>query len=79
LRIRPKGTVIHVVDALAGAPEFTAIQHVPGDGSRPASIVTFEGASGDTLEKLVLRLNGMQWKGRSLVVRMLLHTRSPPR
>jgi len=31
----------------------------PGDGSLPAAIVTFEGAAGDTLEKVVLRVNGI--------------------
>ena len=51
----------------------------PGDGSRPAAIVTFEGAAAETLKKVVLLVNGLYWKERSLVVRKLLHTGSPPR
>ena len=51
----------------------------PGDGSRPAAIVFFEGAAANTLEKVVLLVNGLYWKERSLVVRKLLHTGSPPR
>jgi len=57
-----------------GAPAFTSIQHVPGDGSRPAAIVTFEGVSTEELAKIVLRLNGMYWKERSLIVQTLLHS-----
>jgi len=52
----------------------------PGDGSRPAAIVTFEGADAETLENIVLRVNGIYyWNERSLVVQKLLHTGSPPR
>ncbi len=57
-----------------GAPEFTSVQHVPGDGSRPAAIVVFEQASAEVLAKLVLRLNGMYWKERSLLVQTLLRS-----
>ena len=56
-----------------GVPECTAIQRFRGDGSRPAPIVSFGGATAETLEKVVLRVNGMYWKERSLVVQKLLH------
>lgn len=51
----------------------------PGDGSRPAAIVFFEGAAADTLEKVVLPVNRRYWKRRNLFVQKLLHTGSPPR
>jgi len=51
----------------------------PGDGSRPAAIVTFEGAAAETLKKVVLRVNGRYGKERSLSVQKPLHTGSQPR
>jgi hypothetical protein len=46
--------------------ECIEIQHVEGDGSRPAALMTFMGKKFDTLGVLALRLDGMYWKGRTL-------------
>jgi hypothetical protein len=51
----------------------------PGDGARPAAIVTFEGAAAETLKKVVLRVNGRYGKERSLSVQKPPHTKSQPR
>jgi hypothetical protein len=46
------------------------VEHVPGDGSRPAAIL--EVAAGtEALYRLTQRLNGMYWKGRSLTVQAM--------
>jgi RNA recognition motif-containing protein len=49
------------VDSVAG------IERVDGDGSRPAAVVEVA-ATPDALMKVTQRLNGMFWKGRTLVV-----------
>jgi hypothetical protein len=46
--------------------ECAEIQHVEGDGSRPAVLMTITGKKFDTLGNLALRLNGMYWKNRTL-------------
>jgi hypothetical protein len=46
--------------------ECTEIQHVEGDGSRPAAMIRFTGGTVEVLGNLAIRLNGMYWKGRSL-------------
>jgi len=51
----------------------------PGDGSRSAAIVTFEGAAAETLKKFVLRVNGRYGNERSLSVQKPLPANSPPR
>lgn len=47
--------------------ECRQIEHVEGDGSRPAVMMEFSGGTTSDLEKLHLRVNGMYWKGRELV------------
>ncbi|HUL56708.1 MAG TPA: RNA-binding protein [Usitatibacter sp.] len=54
-----------------GAPEVTAIEQVPGDGSRPA-VIADVAAPQDAIGKLTLRLDGMFWKGRALNVQALM-------
>jgi hypothetical protein len=44
---------------------------VPGDGSRPAAVLAFEG-DGTAVSKAQLRLNGMYWNGRQLHVQTIL-------
>jgi hypothetical protein len=44
---------------------------VPGDGSRPAAVLAFEGDSGP-ISQAQLRLNGMYWNGRQLLVQTIL-------
>lgn len=48
-----------------GFPAFDEIQHVPGDGSRPAVVLTFRDVHPDGLHKLKERIHNMYWrKGR---------------
>ena len=54
-----------------GGPEFSAIQRVPGDGTRPAAMLTFDGVASDKLYELAMRLHGMHWNKRSLVVQVM--------
>lgn len=50
-----------------GVDSVASIEHVDGDGSRPAAVVEVA-ATPDALMKVTQRLNGMFWKGRTLVV-----------
>ena len=52
--------------------EHTKMQRVEGDGSRPAAALEFADPPLGTLEAVSMRLNGMFWKERLLVVQMLL-------
>jgi hypothetical protein len=49
------------------ATDVVSVQHVPGDGSRPAAVVEIAAAPA-LAQQIVQRLNGMYWKGRSLTV-----------
>ena len=51
--------------------ELAGIQRVEGDGSRPGAILTFSNAALGVLEQASLRLHGMHWKGRELVVQTI--------
>jgi hypothetical protein len=42
------------------------VQHVDGDGTRPARVLEFAGAPLGDVDKLALRLAGMYWKERQL-------------
>jgi RNA recognition motif-containing protein len=50
-----------------GATEVASVEHVPGDGSRPGAFVEIAAAP-ELAQRIVQRLNGMYWKGRSLTV-----------
>ena len=50
-----------------GIDAVASIEHVEGDGSRPAAVLDVAAAP-DALMKVTQRLNGMYWKGRTLVV-----------
>jgi len=52
--------------------ECTHIQRVEGDGSRPAAVLEFANPPLGALEAVSMRLNGMFWKERSLVVQTLI-------
>ncbi len=54
-----------------GAPAFTVIQQVPGDGSRPAVMLEFEGADSMALYAVAQRLNGVYWKERELLIQVI--------
>jgi len=48
--------------------EIKAIQRIEGDGTRPAASIEFVDTPYGSVEKISLRLHGMFWKGRELVV-----------
>ena len=48
--------------------ESSRIVRVEGDGSRPAVVVEFADPPFGALEKVSMRLNGMYWKERQLLV-----------
>jgi RNA recognition motif-containing protein len=54
-----------------GFPPFDAIAHVPGEGSRPAVILTFEGTGPELLRRLQPRVNNMFWKNRKITVQVM--------
>ena len=54
-----------------GFPSFDAIEHEPGDGSRPAVLETFEGADPTAIGKLQQRIHNMHWKSRKLTAQLL--------
>ena len=55
------------------APDLqcTNIQRVDGDGSRPAATLEFADTMPGAVSTIATRLDGMYWKGRSLVAQTL--------
>jgi len=51
--------------------EIKTIQRVEGDGSRPAASIEFVDTPYGSVEKISMRLNGMYWKERQLLVQTL--------
>ena len=51
--------------------ECTHVERVEGDGSRPGAMLEFTGAPLGSLETMSMRLHGMRWKGRALVVQTI--------
>lgn len=54
-----------------GFPPYDAIQHIPGDGSRPAVLVTFKDEPSAALRTLGGRIQDMFWKNRKLQVQVM--------
>ena len=54
-----------------GFPEFDGIEHVPGDGSRPAVMLTFKEAHPEGLRKLKERIHNIFWKKGRINVQIL--------
>lgn len=55
-----------------GGSEFTGMVSVPGDGSRPAAILSFgDNIPAGALQPMVDRLHGIHWKGQALVVQII--------
>jgi hypothetical protein len=54
-----------------GFPAYDRIEQVPGDGSRPAVLLTYLGVTESALEKLRPRVHEMFWKSRKLNVMIL--------
>ena len=48
--------------------EVKAIQRVDGDGTRPGASIEFTDTPYGSVEKISMRLHGMYWKQRELVV-----------
>jgi hypothetical protein len=68
----PDEEVRDLVKKYAPDLECTKIQRVEGDGSRPAAVLEFASPPLGALESVSMRLNGMHWKNRSLVVQTLV-------
>ena len=70
--IAPGTTEAELREFLAkyGLAEIGFIEHVEGDGSRPAAVLEVA-VTQEALYKVVQRLNGMYWKGRSLTVQAM--------
>ena len=49
-----------------GFPAFDAIEHMSGDGSRPAVLLTFKDVASETLRSLQPRIQNMFWKNRKI-------------
>ena len=65
------GEIKELIKKYSAELECATIEHVEGDGSRPAAMIEFSKGSTSALENLRLRLNGMYWKGRSLTVQAM--------
>ena len=68
----PDEEIRELVQKYASDLQCTNIQRVEGDGSRPAAVLEFANPPLGALEKVSMRLNGMHWKSRSLVVQTLV-------
>jgi hypothetical protein len=54
-----------------GFPEFDAIERLPGDGSRPAVMLTFNDATAESLRSLQSRIQGLFWHEHKLEAQIL--------
>ena len=68
----PDAEIRALVKKYAPALECTGIQRTDGDGSRPAALLEFASAPMGALESVSLRLNGMYWKSRALMVQTMI-------
>jgi len=64
----PDDQVRELLKKYAPDLEVSRITRVEGDGSRPAAVIEFADTPYGSVEKVSMRLNGMFWKERSLVV-----------
>jgi RNA recognition motif-containing protein len=55
-----------------GLHDVALIERVPGDGSRPGAFISFANADIKQLGAIALRLDGLFWKGRRIVVQTTL-------
>ena len=54
-----------------GFPAFDGIEHMPGDGSRPAVLLTFNDVAPETLRSLQPRIQNMFWKNRTISAQVM--------
>ena len=54
-----------------GFPPFDEIEHLPGNGSRPAVLLKFRDAPPEALSSLLPRVQDMFWKNRKIHVHIV--------
>jgi RNA recognition motif-containing protein len=54
-----------------GFPSYDAIQHIAGNGSRPAVMLTFNDAPPQALRTLGTRIQDLYWKNRKINVQVM--------
>jgi hypothetical protein len=54
-----------------GFPPCDSIEHIPGDGSRPAVLLRYGGAPAEALRTLQPRLQDLFWKNRKIQVSVI--------
>jgi len=54
-----------------GFPEYDGIEHMPGDGSRPAVLLTFADATSESLRSLQSRVQDLFWHNRKIQVQVM--------
>lgn len=54
-----------------GFPPWDKIEHIPGDGTRPAVRLSFDKASPEALRRLQPRIHDLFWKERRLNVQVM--------
>jgi hypothetical protein len=54
-----------------GFPEFDAIEHITGNGSRPAVLLTFNDAPAQALRNLQPRIQDLFWNNRKIHVQVM--------
>jgi len=54
-----------------GFPAYTRIEPVPGNGTRPGVLLSFDGVDTEVLRKLKERIHDMFWKGGRITAMVL--------
>jgi hypothetical protein len=54
-----------------GFPEYDGIEHIPGDGSRPAVLLSFADATSESLRSLQPRIQDLFWHNRKIHVQVM--------
>lgn len=54
-----------------GFPEYDGIEHMPGDGSRPAVLLSFADATSESLRSLQARVQDLFWHNRKINVQVM--------
>jgi hypothetical protein len=54
-----------------GFPAFDAIERMPGDGTRPAALLTFHATTAGDLQQLQPRVHNLYWKSRRLNIEVM--------
>jgi len=54
-----------------GFPPYDEIEHVPGEGTRPAVALTFNALEPEALRMLQPRVHGLFWKNRKVAASVM--------